>query len=126
MTPCQYYCRMSSGTCKRPPNAYTRSKSLGSKRRHEQYMVGGSRRVAPVFTRWVDPAPGARWIDIGCGTGVLTSIILAACEPSEVLGTDSSDVFLRSAAANVSDPRVSFKQGNAQAIPTGIPTTVST
>jgi trans-aconitate methyltransferase len=75
-----------------------------------------SRGVALVFTRWVDPAPGARWIDIGCGTGVLASTVLAACEPSKVLGIDSSDVFLRSATANVSDPRLSFKQGNAQAI----------
>jgi SAM-dependent methyltransferase len=29
------------------------------------------------------------------------------CEPSEVLGIDSADVFLRSATANVSGPRVS-------------------
>lgn len=83
---------------------------------YERYMGRWSRRIAPLFTKWVDPSPGAQWIDIGCGTGVLTSTILAACEPSEVLGIDSSDEFLRSATANVRDPRVSFKQGNAQAI----------
>lgn len=44
------------------------------------------------------------------------STILAACEPSQVLGIDSSEVFLRSATANVADLRVSFRQGNAQAI----------
>ena len=88
----------------------------GASDAYERYMGRWSRRVAPVFTRWIDPAPGARWIDIGCGTGVLTSTILASCQPSRVLGIDSSDVFLRSAAVNVPDPRVSFKQDNAQAI----------
>ena len=83
---------------------------------YERYMGRWSRRVAPVFTRWVDSAPRARWIDVGCGTGVLTSAILATCEPSEVVGIDSSDVFLQSATANVQDPRASFRQGNAQRI----------
>jgi trans-aconitate methyltransferase len=88
----------------------------GASDAYERYMGRWSRKVAPVFTKWLDPAPGARWIDIGCGTGVLTSTILAACEPSGVLGMDSSELFLRSAAANVRDPRVSFKQGDARAI----------
>jgi ubiquinone/menaquinone biosynthesis C-methylase UbiE len=86
----------------------------GASDAYERYMGRWSRRVAPVFTRWIDPTPGARWIDIGCGTGVLTSTILAGCEPSEVLGIDSSEVFLRSAIAHVSGPRVSFKQGDAR------------
>jgi trans-aconitate methyltransferase len=81
---------------------------------YERYMGRWSRGIAPVFVRWLDPRPGARWADIGCGTGVVTSAVLAACDPSAVVGIDSSDVFLRSAAAAVADPRVSFKQGNAQ------------
>jgi trans-aconitate methyltransferase len=83
---------------------------------YERYMGRWSRGIAPAFVRWLDAPRSARWIDIGCGTGVVTSAILAACEPSEVLAIDSSDVFLRSAADNVADPRVSFKQGNAQAL----------
>jgi trans-aconitate methyltransferase len=83
---------------------------------YERYMGRWSRRVAPVFARWVDAAPGARWIDIGCGTGILTSAVLAACEPAEIVGIDSSDVFLRSAVANVPDPRAVFRHGDAQAI----------
>ncbi|MHA6688613.1 class I SAM-dependent methyltransferase [Mesorhizobium sp. A556] len=88
----------------------------GASDAYERYMGRWSRRVAPVFIRWIDAAPGVRWIDIGCGTGVLTSTILGTCEPSEVLGIDSSDLFLRSAAAIASNPRVSFKQADAQAI----------
>jgi trans-aconitate methyltransferase len=88
----------------------------GASDAYERYMGRWSRKVAPVFTKWLDPAHGSRWVDIGCGTGVLTSAILATCEPSGVLGIDSSDAFLQSATANVSERRVSFKQGNAQAI----------
>lgn len=83
---------------------------------YERYMGRWSRKVASIFTKWIDPIPEARWVDIGCGTGVLTSTILATCEPSEVLGIDSSDVFLQSARADIPDRRASFKQGNAQAI----------
>lgn len=84
---------------------------------YERYMGRWSRRIAPVFARWLDQPPRAQWIDIGCGTGVLTSAILAACDPSEVLGIDSSEPFLQSASATITDPRASFMQGNAQAIP---------
>jgi ubiquinone/menaquinone biosynthesis C-methylase UbiE len=84
---------------------------------YERYMGRWSRQVAPVFIKWLDLPPGARWIDIGCGTGVLTSTILATCGPSEVVGIDSSDTFLRSASAAVLDARVSFMQGDAQAVP---------
>lgn len=84
---------------------------------YERYMGRWSRQVAPVFTTWLGLAPGARWADVGCGTGVLTSTILATCQPSEVLGVDSSDAFLRSASLSVVDPRASFTQGDAQAIP---------
>jgi trans-aconitate methyltransferase len=92
-------------------------KLWGSGDAYERYMGRWSRRVAPIFTGWVDASPGARWIDIGCGTGVLASTILDLCEPSQVLGIDSSDVFLQSAAAHIPDPRASFRQGNAQEIP---------
>lgn len=84
---------------------------------YEQYMGRWSRRIAPVFTEWLDVAPGARWIDVGCGTGVLASTILDSREPSAVIGIDSSETFLRSASIKVADPRVSFTQGDAQAIP---------
>ncbi|MGN6538391.1 MAG: class I SAM-dependent methyltransferase [Mesorhizobium sp.] len=83
---------------------------------YERYMGRWSRGIAPVFIRWLEVAPGGRWADIGCGTGVVTQAVLAACDPSEILGLDSSDIFLQSAAANVADPRVTFRQGNAQAI----------
>lgn len=84
---------------------------------YEQYMGRWSRKVAPLFGAWVGAAPGASWIDIGCGTGALTSAVLGTCEPSRVVGIDSSVAFLHAAEIQVPDSRVCFKQGDAQAIP---------
>lgn len=84
---------------------------------YERYMGRWSRCVAPLFTAWVGAPPMSRWADIGCGTGVLTSAILDRCEPARVVGIDSSESFLKAAQDRVSDPRVSFKSGDAQALP---------
>lgn len=84
---------------------------------YERYMGRWSRRIAPLFVDWVDASPGAEWIDIGCGTGVLTAMVLSRCGPLRVVAIDSSAAFLDMARQQVPDPHVSFKQGNAQALP---------
>jgi trans-aconitate methyltransferase len=76
-----------------------------------------SRRVAPLFIAWLEVPAGVSWVDIGCGTGVLTSTILARCEPSRVVGIDSSAAFLQAARERLSDSRVSFEPGDAQSLP---------
>lgn len=91
----------------------------GASDAYERYMGRWSRKVAPLFLAWVGAPPAARWIDIGCGTGVLTSAILAACEPKRVLGVDSAAPFLEAAKERIRDPRVAFVKGDALAIPEG-------
>ncbi|WP_249688562.1 class I SAM-dependent methyltransferase [Microvirga sp. 3-52] len=76
-----------------------------------------SRRVAPRFVEWLAAAPGSAWIDVGCGTGILTGAILEQGEPSRVLGLDSAPGFLEVARARLDDPRATFVQGDAQALP---------
>jgi SAM-dependent methyltransferase len=75
-----------------------------------------SRKVAPLFLAWIDAPRGAAWIDFGCGTGGLTAAVLDRCEPSRVVGIDSSAAFLAAARQHVRDPRVLFKEGDAQAV----------
>ena len=106
--------RLQAGTL---PMSTERTGLWGGGDAYERYMGRWSRKVAPLFVEWLDVRAGARWIDIGCGTGVLTSTVLARCEPSRVLGVDSSAAFLQSAQAQITDPRVSFGQGDAQALP---------
>jgi trans-aconitate methyltransferase len=52
---------------------------------------------------WLDPKPGERILDLGCGDGVLTQRIAAA--GADVIGVDSSDSFVTAAATRGLDAR---------------------
>jgi SAM-dependent methyltransferase len=84
---------------------------------YEAYVGRWSRRVAVDFLRWLDVPPGRRWLDVGCGTGALTDAVLAVAEPTDVLGVDPSDGFLASARRQITDPRATFRTGDARSLP---------
>jgi len=84
---------------------------------YESYVGRWSRLVAASFVPWLGVPAGRRWLDVGCGTGALTATILAAAEPAEVIGVDPSEGFLATAAAGVTDPRASFRAGDARSLP---------
>ncbi|GLZ29402.1 methyltransferase [Lentzea sp. NBRC 105346] len=74
---------------------------------YERYMGRWSRPVAQEFVRWL-PAAGS-WLDVGCGTGVLTALLPNAT------GVDASEGFLVTARERV--PGATFLHGDAQALP---------
>jgi SAM-dependent methyltransferase len=84
---------------------------------YEPYVGRWSRGVAKEFLAWLAPAPAARWLDVGCGTGALTETILATADPAAVVGVDPSAGFLQYAAEHVLDERASFRAGDALALP---------
>jgi SAM-dependent methyltransferase len=84
---------------------------------YEPYVGRWSRQVAAEFLPWLAVAEGMRWLDVGCGTGVLTSSILRSLAPEAVLGVDASAAFLGYARRRVADPRAAFQPGDAQALP---------
>jgi SAM-dependent methyltransferase len=84
---------------------------------YEPYVGRWSRVVAREFLRWLDLPAGARWLDIGCGTGALTQTILAQAGPQTVDALDPSDGYLDVARRQVRDARVSFHRGDAQRLP---------
>src|SRR5262245_27979788 len=86
---------------------------------YDQYMGRWSRLVAPRFLDWLNPAGGLDWLDVGCGTGALSSVILARCNPNSLCCIDPSAGFLGQARANLPDRRASFEVGDAQALPLG-------
>ncbi|PWI14770.1 SAM-dependent methyltransferase [Streptomyces sp. Act143] len=71
---------------------------------YERYMGRWSRRVADAFVRWLDGPPGARWLDIGCGSGALTSTVAVRCRPRSVLGVERSAGFAATARASAPPP----------------------
>ena len=84
---------------------------------YEQYMGRWSRQVAPRFLEWLDAPTGLDWLEVGCGTGALSSAILARCAPRSLVSVDPSEGFLAAARANVPDQRATFQVGDAQALP---------
>jgi ubiquinone/menaquinone biosynthesis C-methylase UbiE len=73
--------------------------------------------MAEAALRWLQPATGQSWLDVGCGTGALTQAILDTAAPHAVLGVDPSAGFLATAAAQIEDPRVRFEVGTAADLP---------
>ena len=61
---------------------------------HYKFRTGrsatGSRLAGDTFLRWLAPAPRRRWVDVGCGNGAFTEMLLARCAPLEVQGIDPS------------------------------------
>jgi SAM-dependent methyltransferase len=84
---------------------------------YEQYMGRWSRRIAPQFLDGLSVPAGKRWIDVGCGTGVLSSAILGRCLPDAVVGIDPSEAFIAALRSQLQDARFHCRQGSGEAIP---------
>ena len=84
---------------------------------YEAYMGRWSRRLAQTFVEWVRPAPSAHWLEIGCGTGALTSAICRLCEPASIVACDRSESFVAHAREQLADPRASFIVASIEALP---------
>jgi SAM-dependent methyltransferase len=83
---------------------------------YEAYVGRWSRRVAPLFLRWLGVEPGRQWLDVGCGTGALCAAIMARCAPGSLTGIDPSEGFLACAQACLGG-RAKLIHGSATALP---------
>lgn len=84
---------------------------------YEPYVGRWSRLVAREFLAWLTIPPGARWLDVGCGTGALSQTILDVASPRQIRGFDPSEGYITFAREQIRDRRVSFRLGDAQALP---------
>jgi ubiquinone/menaquinone biosynthesis C-methylase UbiE len=84
---------------------------------YEPYVGRWSRLVAAEFLSWLAAPPGSRWLDVGCGTGVVSQTILQTADPGGVTGIDRSPDYVAFAQAQVADERADFKVGDAQQLP---------
>jgi ubiquinone/menaquinone biosynthesis C-methylase UbiE len=86
-------------------------------RAYEQYMGNWSRRVGAVFIDWLALPSGLNWIDIGCGNGAFTELIVERCAPNEVRGIDPSEAQLDFARKRSAARLAKFDHGDAMALP---------
>jgi RimJ/RimL family protein N-acetyltransferase len=86
---------------------------------YERYMGQWSRLAGELFLAWLTPASGLRWLDVGCGNGAFTEMIVEACAPLSVDGIDPSEQQLAYARSRPALRAAQFRQGDAMAQPFG-------
>jgi ubiquinone/menaquinone biosynthesis C-methylase UbiE len=82
---------------------------------YEPYVGRWSRLVARELLSWLAVPPERRWLDVGCGTGALTGMVLAMASPSHVDAVDASPGYVAYARRQAPDPRVRFQVADARA-----------
>lgn len=84
---------------------------------YEQFMGRWSRAAGAVFLSWLTPPSRARWLDLGCGTGVFTELVLDSCQPSSMVAVDPTLAQIEHARCQPVGKRVDFQVGDAQKLP---------
>jgi len=83
---------------------------------YERYVGRWSRLVAKEFIRWLAIPEDRQWLDVGCGTGVISQTILTLAKPAKVKGIDRSEDFVHTARSRVNQANVEFDPGDAQSL----------
>jgi ubiquinone/menaquinone biosynthesis C-methylase UbiE len=65
------------------------------------------------FLDWLDAPKNLKWIDIGCGNGAFTEVLIARCAPAAVTGVDPSEGQLAYARARPGAKRTEFRVADA-------------
>jgi ubiquinone/menaquinone biosynthesis C-methylase UbiE len=84
---------------------------------YERYMGKWSQLAGDTFLDWLAPAPGLRWLDVGCGNGAFTETLVERCAPASVDGIDPAAGQLAYARARPAARIAQFHQGDAMALP---------
>jgi SAM-dependent methyltransferase len=84
---------------------------------YEGYMGVWSRLVGEEFLRWLAPPAGGRWVDVGCGNGAFTELLLDRGAASHVEGVDPSEDQLAFARERLANRPARFQVGDATALP---------
>ena len=82
----------------------------------------GADGLGTVFLDWLTLPSGLKWIDVGCGNGAFTELIVERCAPTEVRGIDPSEAQLDFARKRPAARLAQFDLGDAMALPTPVDT----
>jgi SAM-dependent methyltransferase len=84
---------------------------------YERYMGEWSRLAGATFLDWLAPKSGLRWLDVGCGNGAFTEMLVARCAPVSIQGIDPSAAQLAYARTRPAARVAQFRLGDAMALP---------
>jgi ubiquinone/menaquinone biosynthesis C-methylase UbiE len=84
---------------------------------YERAMGRWSRAVAPIFLQWLASPASARWLDVGCGTGVLAHTLVELSSPARVVGIDPEVAQIAQASRRLAAGRATFQVADACRLP---------
>lgn len=84
---------------------------------YEVMMGVWSRLVGLVFLDWIGPGRQLGWVDVGCGNGAFTELVIEEVDPRSIDGIDPSEAQLAFARQRPGAVRAHFHLGDAMALP---------
>jgi ubiquinone/menaquinone biosynthesis C-methylase UbiE len=90
---------------------------FGDGKAYERLMGRWSQLAGAKFLDWLDAPKGLRWIDVGCGNGAFTEVLISRGSPAAVTAIDPSDGQLAYARTRPGAKLAQFHLGDAQALP---------
>lgn len=84
---------------------------------YERMMGRWSRAAGDIFIDWLELPAGLRWLDVGCGTGAFSGLVLDRCKPRTVEAIDPAKDQIAYARTAPAAKQVNFQVGDAQALP---------
>lgn len=78
-----------------------------------------SRLAGEQFLNWLSLPGGLRWLDVGCGPGTFTELLLDRNAPSGISAIDPSEKTIEFAKSKQSASRIDYRQGDAMSLPFG-------
>ena len=93
------------------PNLFTDGKA------YERLMGRWSRLAGEKFLDWLGAPENLKWIDVGCGNGAFTEVLIAKSSPAAVIGVDPSEGQLAYARGRPGAKGAEFRVADAQALP---------
>jgi len=94
-----------------PENLFTDGKA------YERLMGRWSKLAGAKFIDWLDPPQGLNWIDVGCGNGAFTEVLIARAKPAAVTGIDPSDGQITFARTRPNARMAQFRVADAHNLP---------
>lgn len=76
-----------------------------------------SQLVGETFLDWLAAGAGLRWLDVGCGNGAFTEMLVGRCAPAAIHGIDPSEAQLAFARTRPVSRVAQFRLGDAMALP---------
>jgi ubiquinone/menaquinone biosynthesis C-methylase UbiE len=84
---------------------------------YEQWMGRWSCLLAQDFLEWLNLPTDLRWLDVCCGSGVITEAIVERNAPARIVGVDASSDQIGFARQHRAYPNVTFELADAMALP---------